>query len=336
MGRPGRCHAWGCGDHSVPPSSLSCGEAWVWRGRCWQARGGTNWAVWTHPKRVRGWGRWGRETREAESGVKLFAAAAPGGSGPLPALLFLPAGQRAATVLSQLAASLSTWTRCDGSTRSRSGRFQPAHSPSAPDSPVLSCCNTPTAFYAPWTSSPCALPTPKGLETCGGRGGGGAGRDPRGVSGQAKGEVASGALSAGVAPPSCSPVVGVFCLNAGPGGCWRGVAGQGLGGSPRGWPEDHSKLPSREGTGWGSWWSRPSRPAVLYPGPGSGRSRRWDPTNSVGDHERGWPPAGGLRAGARGDSSRGLVLRRTVLCRTPLHGCLLSSEARILRLQGAS
>lgn len=207
---------------------------------------------------------------------------------------------------------------------------------SAPDSPVLSCCNTPTAFYAPWMSSPCALPTPKGLETCGGRGGGGAGRDPRGVSGQAKGEVASGALSAGVAPPSCSPVVGVFCLNAGPGGCWRGVAGQGLGGSPRGWPEDHSKLPSREGTGWGSWWSRPSRPAVLYPGPGSGRSRRWDPTNSVGDHERGWPPAGGLRAGARGDSSRGLVLRRTVLCRTPLHGCLLSSEARILRLQGAS
>ena len=173
MGRPGRCHAWGCGDHSVPPSSLSCGEAWVWRGRCWQARGGTNWAVWTHPKRVRGWGRWGRETREAESGVKLFAAAAPGGSGPLPALLFLPAGQRAATVLSQLAASLSTWTRCDGSTRSRSGRFQPAHSPSAPDSPVLSCCNTPTAFYAPWTSSPCALPTPKGLETCGGRGGAG-------------------------------------------------------------------------------------------------------------------------------------------------------------------
>ena len=85
-----------------------------------------------------------------------------------------------------------------------------------------------------------------------------------------------------------------------------------------------------------SWWSRPSRPAVLYPGPGSGRSRRWDPTNSVGDHERGWPPAGGLRAGAREDSSRGLVLRLTVLRRTPLHGCLLSSEARILRLQGAS
>ena len=50
----------------------------------------------------------------------------------------------------------------------------PTH-PSAPDSPVLSCCNTPTAFYAPWTSSPCALPTPKGLETCGGRGGGGGG-----------------------------------------------------------------------------------------------------------------------------------------------------------------
>lgn len=183
---------------------------------------------------------------------------------------------------------------------------------------------------------PVPSPPPRVWRLAGGGGGQGPrGRDPRGVSGQAKGEVASGALSAGVAPPSCSPVVGVFCLNAGPGGCWRGVAGQ-LGGSPRGWPEDHSKLPSREGTGWGSWWSRPSRPAVLYPGPGSGRSRRWDPTNSVGDHERGWPPAGGLRAGARGDSSRGLVLRRTVLRRTPLHGCLFSSEARILRLQGAS
>ena len=164
---------------------------------------------------------------------------------------------------------------------------------------------------------------------------GGGGGNPLGVSGQAKRGVA-GALSAGVAPPSRSPVVGVFCLNAGLDRCWRGVAGQGLGGSPCGWAEDHSELPRREGTGWGSWWSWPSRLAVLYPGPGSGKSSRWDPTNSAGDHERGWLPAGDFRAGARGDSSRGLVLRRTVLRRTPLHGCLLSSEARILRLQRAS
>lgn len=34
---------------------LPGGGAWVWRGRCWQARGGTNWAVWTHPERARGW-----------------------------------------------------------------------------------------------------------------------------------------------------------------------------------------------------------------------------------------------------------------------------------------
>lgn len=182
--------------------------------------------------------------------------------------------------------------------------------PSAPDSPVLSCCNTPTAFYAPWTSSPCALPTPKGLETCRGWGEGTPGVSLARPSGEWR-----------------EP-----CL----GRCWRGVAGQGLGGSPCGWAEDHSELPRREGTGWGSWWSWPSRLAVLYPGPGSGKSSRWDPTNSAGDHERGWLPAGDFRAGARGDSSRGLVLRRTVLRRTPLHGCLLSSEARILRLQGAS
>ena len=43
--------------------------------------------------------------------------------------------------------------------------------------------------------------------------------------------------------------------------------------------------------------------------------QRGDPTNSVGDHESGWPPAGDLRAGARGDSSRALVPRRTPAAR---------------------
>ena len=37
--------------------------------------------------------------------------------------------------------------------------------------------------------------------------------------------------------------------------------------------------------------------------------------HSMGDHERGWAPAGDLRAGARGDSSQALVLRRTPAAR---------------------
>lgn len=44
LGRPGRCHAWGCGDRSVPPSPLPGGGPGS-GGGCWQARGGTNWAV---------------------------------------------------------------------------------------------------------------------------------------------------------------------------------------------------------------------------------------------------------------------------------------------------
>lgn len=82
VGRPGRCHAWGCGDQSVPPSSLSVGRPGSGGGDAGRpAMGRTGPSGLT--REVRGWGRWGREAREAESGVRLFAAAAPGGSGPL-------------------------------------------------------------------------------------------------------------------------------------------------------------------------------------------------------------------------------------------------------------
>lgn len=276
VGLPGRCHAWGCGNQPVPPSSLSAGEAWVWRGRCWQARDGTNWAVWTHPERVRGWGRWGRETREAESGVRLFAAAAPGGSGPLPALPFLPAGRRAAMVFP------GSQPLCQPGQGAMGLHAHPQDTsslhihPSAPDSPVLSCCNTPT----PWTSSPCALPAPKGPAAWGGTPGVSLARPGRGV--------ASGALSASVARPATAWME-LPC------GAW--VAGHVVGRGPQ-----RAAPPERHWMGF----LVASAKQACYPLPWS-RVREVQPVgchkHSAGDHERGWPSAGDLRAGARGSQA---------------------------------
>lgn len=253
------------------------------------------------PERVRGWGRWGRETREAESGVRLFAAAAPGGSGPLPALPFLrrTAGSWRPFPARSLSVSLDKvrWVYTPPS-----GHFQPAHSPERPpDSPVLSCCNTPT----PWTSSPCALPRPR-VQRLGG------------------------------APPGClwpgrvgSGLRSLVCQCGPPSHGLDGVALRGLGGRATWWAEDHSELPHQKGTGWGSWWPRPSRPAILYPGPGSGRSSQWDATNTVRAIMRG---AGRLQV-TSGQGPEGLKPGFGPVSH-PAHGCLLFSEARILRLQG--
>lgn len=133
----------------------------------------------------------------------------------------------------------------------------------------------PTAFYAPSGRHLPVPSSPPGVERL-------VGGDPRGVSGQAG---------------SGSGLRSLVCRCGRPSHGLDRVALRGLGGSPRGgWAEDHSELPHQKGTGWGSWWPRPSRPAILYPGPGSGRSSQWDATNTVRAITRG---AGRLQVTSR-------------------------------------
>lgn len=81
----------------------------------------------------------GGETREAESRVRLFAAATPGSSGPLPALPFPPSGRR------QRPSFPGSWPLCQPGQGEMGLHTHPQDSsrlhthPSAPDSPVLSC-----------------------------------------------------------------------------------------------------------------------------------------------------------------------------------------------------
>ena len=140
----------------------------------------------------------------------------------------------------------------------------------------------PTAFYAPWTSSPCALLAPKGRATCWG--------GPPGCLWP--GRVGEWPQEPCLPVRPAQPRLGWSCP-AGPG--WQPTWWVGRGPQRAAPPERH----------WMGFLVASAKQAC-YPLPWS-RVREVQPVgchkHSAGNHERGWPPAGDLRAGARGSQA---------------------------------